>query len=74
MRERTRRAIFVALLAVAVAGAFGLMTSGLVEDPQWRTPLQVLGTVAALGCGLACAVLAWRWWSGQWRHDGRPGS
>ena len=69
MGERARCVVFAVLLVVAVVGAAGLMTSGLLGDPGWRTGLQIAGTGAAVGCGTACTVLAWRWWSGQWTED-----
>ena len=70
--EGARRLIFVALLAVAVCGALGLMTSGLVVDPEWRLLVQVVAAVMALGFGTVCGVLAWRWWGAYWRENQRP--
>ncbi len=71
MNERTRRVIFLTLLVLAVAGAAVLMASGLFTDPMWRLSLQVVAVGAALGCGSACGILAWRWWSGHFTDD-RP--
>ena len=71
MSERTRFAIFVALMVLAVVGAIALMASGMLPDPMWRMRLMVVATGAALGCGTACAILAWRWWSDQFLEDRR---
>jgi hypothetical protein len=67
--EPTRRVVFVTLLVLAVAGAAGLMASGLLGDPLWRMRLQVVAVGVALGCGTACGILAWRWWSSQFLDD-----
>jgi len=71
MREGARRVVFATLLLVAVIGAVGLMASSLVVDPSGRTWLQVVSAGAAIGCGITCTILAWRWWSGALTGDRR---
>lgn len=73
MSERARCVIFMALMVLAVVGAIALMASGLLTDPMWRMRLQVVATSATLGCGAACAILAWRWWSDRFLEDRRTG-
>lgn len=66
VKEGLRRGIVGALLVLAVAGAAGLMASSLLAGPDRLMPLVVVSLAAAVGCGTACTVLAWRWWwSGQ---------
>ena len=71
MKERTRRVVFATLLALAVLGAVLLMGGSLLGDQLWRMRLQVVALCVALGCGTACGVLAWLWWSDQ-LVDERP--
>jgi hypothetical protein len=71
MSERARRVVFATLLVLAVAGAAGLMASGLLGDPFWRMRLQIVTVGVALVCGTVCGILAWRWWSDQLVEDRR---
>ena len=71
MNERTRRVVFATLLALSVLGAVLLMGGSLLGDQLWRMRLQVVALCVALGCGTACGVLAWLWWSDQ-LVDERP--
>jgi hypothetical protein len=63
--ERARRAVFGVLFVLAVLGAAGLMGSALVEEPEPRTLLQIIGAITAVGFGATASVLAWRWWGGR---------
>jgi hypothetical protein len=72
MSHPTRRAVFAALLVLAVAGAAALMASSLLGDPGWRMRLQLTAIGITLGCGTACGVLAWRWWSAHFTDDLHP--
>lgn len=65
VNERARRAVFGVLFTLAVLGAAGLISSGLVDGEGPRAVLQIAGAVTAVVFGGAASVLAWRWWGGR---------
>ena len=54
MGERTRRAVFYGLLAVAIAGAAALPVAAVVRRGTWHGVLLVGGPVV---CLVACVLL-----------------
>lgn len=59
--EYRRRALFVALLGLAILGAVVLMSSVLVEDMTWRIVLQVAGVATSSAASLAVVLKVRRW-------------
>jgi hypothetical protein len=59
--EHRRRAVFVALLGLAILGAVALMSSVLIEDMFWRVALQVGGLATSSAACLAVVLKVRRW-------------
>ena len=59
--ERRRRAVFAALLSLAILGAVAVMASVLVDDLTWRVVAQVVGLVTSSAASLAVVLTVRRW-------------
>jgi protein-S-isoprenylcysteine O-methyltransferase Ste14 len=59
--EYRRRALFAALLGLAILGAVALMSSVLIEDMTWRVVLQVAGVATSSAASLAVVLKVRRW-------------
>ena len=72
--ERRRRALFAALLGLAILGAAAFMASVLVEDMTWRVALQVAGLATCSLSSLALVLAVRRWGAADdfWWPDTGP--
>jgi protein-S-isoprenylcysteine O-methyltransferase Ste14 len=59
--ERRRRALFAALLGIAILGATAFMASVLVEDMTWRVALQITGLATCSAASVAVVLTVRRW-------------
>ena len=73
--ERRRRALFAALLGIAILGATAFMASVLVEDMTWRVALQITGLATCSAASVAVVVTVRRWGAADdfwWLDSGPP--
>lgn len=73
--ERRRRALFAALLGLAILGAAAFMVSVLVEDMTWRVALQIAGLATCSAASLAVVLTVRRWGAADdfwWLDSGPP--